>query len=62
MEGLYGHLEQTLVAIRFLDPGNPRYLMRRLRRLFNRAHLGEEEVNILRGILAAIRRRIGEFP
>lgn len=62
MAGLYEHLEQTLVAIRFLDPGNPRYLMRRLRRLFNRAHLGEEEVNILRGILAAVRRRIGEFP
>jgi TrmH family RNA methyltransferase len=62
MEGLYGHLEQTLVAIGFLDPTNPRYLMRRLRRLFNRAHLGQEEVNILRGILAAVRRRIGEFP
>ena len=53
MERLYEHMEQTLVELDFLDPDNPRQLMRRLRRLFNRAEPDENEVNILRGMLSA---------
>jgi len=53
LEGLYAHFEQALTRLRFLDPNNPRQLMRRLRRLFNRSQLDRMEVNILRGILAA---------
>ncbi len=50
IEGMYEHLEQGLVQIGFLDAGNPRKLMPRLKRLFARAGLEKEEVNILRGI------------
>jgi tRNA/rRNA methyltransferase len=50
IEGMYRHLEQALVDIGFLDAGNPRKLMPRLKRLFSRAGLETEEVNILRGI------------
>jgi TrmH family RNA methyltransferase len=53
MERFYAHLEQTLVELEFLDPDHPRQLMRRLRRLYNRARPDENEINILRGILAA---------
>jgi tRNA (cytidine32/uridine32-2'-O)-methyltransferase len=53
LEGLYQHFEQALTAIDFYDPDNPRQLMRRLRRLFNRAELDRMELNILRGILTA---------
>ncbi len=53
MEGLYQHFEQALQTIGFLNPENPRQLMRRLRKLFNRAQLDKMEMNILRGILAA---------
>ena len=53
LEGLYAHFERALTRLRFLDPDNPRQLMRRLRRLFNRSQLDRMEVNILRGILAA---------
>ncbi len=53
MELLYSHMQQALMDIDFLDPANPRQLMRRLRRLFNRPQLDKIEVNILRGILAA---------
>jgi TrmH family RNA methyltransferase len=53
MELFYEHLERTLVELGFLDPANPRQLMRRLRRLFNRARPDENEMNILRGILTA---------
>ena len=59
MELFYQHLEEVLVAIEFLDAGNPRQLMRRLRRLFGRARPNENEVNILRGILTAIEQRRG---
>lgn len=50
----YRHLEDVLMARGFLDPDNPRHLMRRLRRLFARAMPDHNEINILRGILAAV--------
>lgn len=55
-EAFYAHLEQVLIEIGFLDPAKPRFLMRRLRRLFVRARLDKNEVNILRGILTAVRQ------
>lgn len=54
IDGMYAHLEQALVAIDFLDPENPKKLMPRLRRMFSRAGLETEEVNILRGIARQI--------
>ena len=53
MERFYTHLEQALVELDFLDPKNPRQLMRRLRRFFSRARPDANEMNILRGILSA---------
>lgn len=53
MQRFYAHLERTLKAVGFLDPEKPRRLMRRLRRLFNRASLDQTEVNILRGFFTA---------
>lgn len=54
IDGMYAHLEQALVAIGFLDANNPRKLMPRLKRMFSRAQLETEEVNILRGIARKI--------
>ena len=54
IEALQVHAERTLTALQFLDPRRPRRLMQRLRRLFARAGLERDEVNILRGILARI--------
>ena len=42
----------------FLDPDNPKHLMRRMRRLFNRANLDQNELNILRGLLSAYERTV----
>jgi len=56
-ERFYQHLEQVLLDLEFLNPDNPKHLMRRLRRLFNRVELDCNEVNILRGILTAVGRR-----
>ncbi|RMF96739.1 MAG: RNA methyltransferase, partial [Gammaproteobacteria bacterium] len=62
MEQFYGHLERALLASGFLDAGNPRHLMRRLRRLFNRAQLDSNELNILRGMLSALAPGSGDRP
>ncbi len=51
---LLAHLEQALVRSAFLDPARPGRLMQRLQRLFQRAQLEKEEVNILRGVIAAL--------
>ena len=57
MESFYTHLEQTLTSIRFLDPDNPRLLMRRLRRLYTRTQMSINELNMMRGILSACQGR-----
>jgi tRNA/rRNA methyltransferase len=52
--GMLTHLEQALVALEFLDPAAPKKLMPRLNALFNRAHVTQEEIHILRGIAKSI--------
>jgi len=54
LEHFYTHLETALTDSGFLDPDKPRLLMRRLRRLYIKAALDKNEVNILRGILKAL--------
>ncbi|OIR19759.1 tRNA (cytidine/uridine-2'-O-)-methyltransferase TrmJ [mine drainage metagenome] len=51
LEGLYAHLEKTLFEIGFFTTQNPARLMQRLRRLYSRTRLEDEEINILRGML-----------
>jgi tRNA (cytidine32/uridine32-2'-O)-methyltransferase len=47
------HLEEVLIKLDFHNPENPRQLMRRLRRLYQRIQPDKMEINILRGILTA---------
>jgi len=54
VEHFYEHLERVMYETRFLDPDQPGRMMQRLRRLFARARLEKEEINILRGILSAM--------
>jgi tRNA/rRNA methyltransferase len=60
IEGLIAHLEGEARASGFLDPEKPGRLMLRLRRLFARAALEKEEVNLLRGLLASFRQPTGK--
>jgi len=53
VERFYEHLEASILRSGFLDPKQPRRLMERMRRLFGRAGLEREELNILRGMLRA---------
>jgi tRNA (cytidine32/uridine32-2'-O)-methyltransferase len=58
VEHFYSHLHQVLNEIDFEDRTG--HLMERLRRLFNRAQLDRNELNILRGILSAVQGRRGQ--
>jgi tRNA/rRNA methyltransferase len=44
-------LEETLLHIGYLNPAHPKKLMERMRRIYARAALEKEEVNLLRGVL-----------
>jgi len=57
VEAYYRRLEASLAGSGFLDTDNPRHLMRRLRRLYNRAGLDQNEVRILHGIISALEAR-----
>jgi tRNA (cytidine32/uridine32-2'-O)-methyltransferase len=58
VEHFYNHLHEVLNEIDFDDRTG--HLMERLRRLFNRAQLDRNELNILRGILSAVQGRRGQ--
>ncbi|EIC21455.1 RNA methyltransferase [Thiorhodovibrio frisius] len=56
MAGFFEHLRETLVLVGFAKPEQSHKLLRRLRRLFNRARPDRTEINILRGMLKALGR------
>ena len=58
VERFYAHLERVMIATEFLDPNQPKRLMPKLRRLFGRSELERDEINILRGVLDAVEKKI----
>jgi len=57
-ERYFEHLQETLEKLSFLEPGNPRQTMTRLRRLYGRVRLDEMELSILRGVLTSTQNYI----
>ncbi|WP_348539360.1 RNA methyltransferase [Rugosibacter aromaticivorans] len=57
VEHLVAHIERAAIASGFLDPATPKRLILRMRRLFSRAVIEKEEVNILRGLLTAFEKK-----
>jgi tRNA (cytidine32/uridine32-2'-O)-methyltransferase len=58
LEGLYRHIEETIIAVQFLDPKNPRKIMTRLRRIISRARIDKNDLDLLRGMLKAIQHKV----
>ena len=58
MRKFYEHLEQCMADVRFYDSVKHPRLMRRLKRLFNRTQLDQNELNILRGFFAAVQNAV----
>lgn len=62
MHGLFEHMQQALLDIRFLHPDKPYTLMQRIQRMMLRARPSDTEVNILRGMLSAAQKAAGYAP
>ena len=58
IEQFYEHLRAVFIEINFLKESNPRRLMQRVRRLFNRVNLEKMEVSILRGMLSQVQKSL----
>ncbi|OED37013.1 hypothetical protein AB833_25155 [Chromatiales bacterium (ex Bugula neritina AB1)] len=56
LERFYEHLAVVMEEIGYYDPANPRLLMTRMRRLFNRAEPSVSELQVLRGVLAQMQK------
>ncbi len=54
MQSFFGHLDQLLNEINFRKPTSSPELMPKLKRIFNRAQLDDEDINLLRGIFKKI--------
>lgn len=58
MSQFYQHVEDVLIAIEFMQASEPKRLMPKLKRLFNRIPIYTSEMNILRGMLTQIMRKL----
>ncbi|EGM70103.1 tRNA (cytosine(32)/uridine(32)-2'-O)-methyltransferase TrmJ [Shewanella sp. HN-41] len=58
-ERFFVHLESTLLSTGFIIKNHPGQVMTKLRRLFSRARIESQEMNILRGILTSIDKVVG---
>ena len=54
LEGLHEHLERLLTESGFLHPEHQRQVKLKLRRIFLKANLDQNELNILRGMLTSL--------
>lgn len=60
LELFFQHLEKVATNTQFISEDQPGKVMNKLRRLFNRARPEAQELNILRGILTSIEKRISK--
>lgn len=56
MEYFFNHTEQLYQSLGFIQNQG---VMQKLRRLYNRANIEKNELNILRGMLSAVEKRLG---
>lgn len=58
LRGYYEHLQTVLERLDFVRESPPTKLMRKVTRLYNRAQVNVEELNILRGMLTAVENKL----
>lgn len=54
LDKLYLHIESIMKKTGFYKPDHPRTMETRLRQMFNRAQLDNQDMNLLRGILTSV--------
>lgn len=58
LENFYVHLDEVLNKTQFINKAHPGAVLKKLRRLFNRARPENQELNILRGVLTSVEKSI----
>jgi tRNA/rRNA methyltransferase len=61
LEEMYDHMEEALIGIGFLDPKDPKRIMRAIRGILGRNQLDEREVRILHGIWSQMKGALKKF-
>ncbi|MCE0493185.1 tRNA (cytosine(32)/uridine(32)-2'-O)-methyltransferase TrmJ [Vibrio salinus] len=61
LEMFYEHLENVLLQTEFIEKDKPNQVINKMRRLYNRARPEVQELNILRGILTSIEKRLSQI-
>ena len=61
IEKLIDHFDQIMQEVNFYDKDNPRQLLTRVRRFFKRSRIDHMEANILRGMFAAILKKLNNI-
>lgn len=54
VEAFITHWQEAMIHLDFLNPARPKKLMPRMRYLFNRCHMTQEEVDMMRGVCTKI--------
>ena len=54
VEAFIAHWQEAMIHLDFLNPARPKKLMPRMRYLFNRCHMTQEEVDMMRGVCTKI--------
>ena len=58
LNNLIEHFNETVEALKLVDPKNPKQIMTRMERMFRRLYPDQMEGNFLRGFLKAVNNRI----
>jgi tRNA (cytidine32/uridine32-2'-O)-methyltransferase len=58
IEGMFTHLQQTLIDTGFIVPAHPGLVMTKLRRFFNRARPEIKELRMWRGICSSVQKSL----
>ncbi len=61
LEMFYEHLEKVLLKTEFIEKDKPNQVMNKMRRLFNRTRPESQELNILRGILSSVEKKLSQI-
>lgn len=57
-EHFFEHTQAVIEQLGFFGASNPELVMRRLRYMYERAHMTQREINILRGIYSAVQNQL----
>ena len=58
VEAFINHWESALIGIDFLNPNHPKKLMPRMRYMFTRIHMTQDEVDMMRGVCTNILKTV----